>query len=233
MAEQSPFENVGFPTGFQPPCPCVLLLDVSASMNTIVASSDSAAMTRIDHVNEGVKTYHADLMSDGIAAQRVDVSVMTFGETVETVTPFTQAAQFTPPTLTANGNTPMGEAILRAIDAVEERKKFHRQRGLAPYRPWIFLITDGEPTDEWSVAADAVRDGEAQKKFAFFAVGVPGANFDILKRISAARLPLELKGNNFKSMFLWLSSSQRRISTSQPGLEDQVALESPRGWANL
>jgi uncharacterized protein YegL len=158
--------------------------------------------------------------------------VITFGGSVQTVVPFVTAHEFTPPTLTANGETPMGASILQAIETVTERKRKYKQNGLHYYRPWIFLITDGEPTDSWQTAAAQVHEGEKNKSFAFFAVGVEGADFDILRQIST-RQPLPLKGNNFRAMFEWLSQSQRSVSHSNPGQEDQVKLASPAGWANL
>lgn len=179
-----------------------------------------------------MRAYHADLMGDSLAAQRVEVSVITFGGSVETVVPFVTARDFTPPTLSANGETPMGAAILQAIEAINERKRQFKQNGLHYFRPWIFLITDGEPTESWVMAADKVRVGEKNKAFAFFAVGVEGANFEILRQI-ALRPPLTLKGNRFREMFVWLSQSQRSVSHSNPGQEDQVKLPSPAGWANL
>src|SRR5262249_4128095 len=133
---------------------------------------------------------------------------------------------------TADGETPMGAAIMQAITAITERKKQYRQSGLHYYRPWIFFITDGAPTDAWQEAAARVRDGERKKEFAFFAVGVEGANFDVLSQISV-RKPLHLKGYSFREMFVWLSQSQRSVSQSNPGQEDQVKLQSPSGWASL
>jgi len=249
MAEQQPFGDVGLASNPEPRCPCVLLLDVSGSMAEIVANAGqdtgqtvqqdgktyrvvSGGTTRIDLLNEGLRSYHADLMGDSLAAQRVEVSVITFGGSVQTVVPFVTAHEFTPPTLVANGETPMGAAILQAIEAVDERKRLYKQNGLHYYRPWIFFITDGEPTDAWQTAAAKVREGEKNKKFAFFAVGVEGANFDILRQISA-REPLHLKGYSFREMFVWLSQSQRSVSHSNPGQEDQVKLTSPAGWASL
>jgi uncharacterized protein YegL len=82
------------------------------------------------------------------------------------------------------------------------------------------------------LAAEKVYEGEKNKNFAFFAVGVEGANFNILKQISV-REPLHLKGYSFREMFMWLSASQRSLSQSTPGLEHQVGLTSPSGWANL
>jgi uncharacterized protein YegL len=189
--------------------------------------------TRIDLLNEGIKAYHDDVLSDSLAAQRVEVSVITFGGSVQTVSPFVSAAQFTPPTLSPTGDTPMGAAILQAIDSVAERIKLYKQSGLHYYRPWIFFITDGEPTDAWQDAAAKVKEGEANKSFAFFAVGVEGANFDIMRQISTTREPLKLKGYSFREMFKWLSQSQKSVSHSNPGQEDQIKLQSPSGWASL
>ncbi len=249
MAEQQPFADVGLATNPEPRCPCVLLLDVSASMAEVVDNTGqslgytvqqdgqsyqavSGGVTRIDKVNEGLRAYHTDLMADSLAAQRVEVSVITFGGSVQTVIPFVIAHEFTPPTLVAKGDTPMGAAILQAIDAVTERKRLYKQNGLHYYRPWIFFITDGAPTDAWQAAAANVREGEKNKAFAFFAVGVEGADFDVLGQISV-RKPLQLKGYSFREMFVWLSQSQRSVSQSNPGQEDQVKLASPAGWANL
>lgn len=124
----------------------------------------------------------------------------------------------------------MGSAITQALNMVEDRKREYRSNGISYYRPWVFLITDGAPTDSWQAAAEAVREGEASKKFAFFAIGVKGANIDILRQISV-REPLSLDGLKFRELFSWLSSSLRSVSRSTPGTE--VTLESPKGWASV
>ena len=249
MAEQVPFGDIPLAVNNEPRCPCVLLLDVSGSMATVVANTGadlgytiqqdgktynavSGGTTRVDLLNEGLRAFAADLASDSLAIQRVEVMVITFGNGVQTLLPFTTANQFTPPTLTANGDTPMGAGILKAIEAVEDFKKTLKQNAIHYYRPWIFLITDGEPTDDWKVAAEKVQEGEKYQKFAMFTVGVEGANFVTLSKISV-RKPLALKGYSFREMFLWLSQTLRTVSQSTPGAEDQVKLGSPAGWANL
>jgi uncharacterized protein YegL len=66
----------------------------------------------------------------------------------------------------------MGAAINTGIEMISRRKKEYKDHGIAYYKPWIILITDGAPTDEWSKAAMNVREGESAKKFAFFAIGL-------------------------------------------------------------
>ena len=46
---------------------------------------------------------------------------------------------------------------------IEERKASYREHGIAYYRPWAFLITDGEPNDHWKPVVSRVQDGEKQK----------------------------------------------------------------------
>jgi uncharacterized protein YegL len=186
-------------------------------------------------LNAGLQAYKNDLMADSLASQRVEVAIVTFGGRIETVVPFCTAQNFQPPSLVVSGDTPMGAAITTGMDMVATRKQLYKQQGLHYFRPWIFLITDGGPTDEWRSAAELVKQKETAKAFAFFSVGVEGANFDVLKQIGT-RDPLRLDGLRFTELFVWLSQSQRGVSHSRPGEEDKVAFTNPTapgGWASL
>ncbi|WP_343725885.1 vWA domain-containing protein [Herbaspirillum huttiense] len=216
MIEQISFETNDFASNPEPRCPCVLLLDVSGSMNG----------RAIDELNAGLESFRDDLSGDQLALKRVEVSIVTFGP-AKVEMPFTSASMFYPPKLEAQGDTPMGEAIRQALNLLEDRKREYRANGIAYFRPWVFLITDGAPTDPWQTAAASVREGEESKKFAFFAIGVKGANMDILAQISS-RAPLSLDGMKFRELFSWLSTSLRSVSRSTPG--QAVALEPPSGW---
>lgn len=246
LLDQVPFPDPEFVDNPEPRCPCVLLLDTSGSMNDerkvsqaltpvqkLLSNSSPARTVRpINELNAGLVAFRDQLMADELAVKRVEISLITFGP-VKRLTDFQTPDLFHPPRLTAEGDTPMGAAIEMAIELVSERKAAYRQNGISYYRPWIFLISDGEPTDHWQRAAETVRAGEQAKSFAFFAVGVEGANFDILSRISL-RQPLRLEGLRFQEMFMWLSSSLSNVSRSKPG--DDVPLKNPAtpdGWASI
>lgn len=220
MSEQITFGTNDFADNPEARCPCVLLLDVSGSMSG----------ASIAELNKGLVVFHDELAADAMAQKRVEVAIVTFGPT-QVEMPFTSASSFFPPTLVPQGDTPMGSAIMKAIELVRDRKAEYKANGISFFRPWIFLITDGGPTDPWQAAAAAVREGEASKHFSFFAIGVKGANMDVLKQISSARDPLSLDNLKFRELFAWLSSSLKSVSSSTPGTE--VPLASPQGWASV
>lgn len=216
FALQVPFGTDSFADNPEPRCPCLLLLDTSASM----------AGSAITELNAGVVAFKDELAADSLAMKRVEIAVVTFGPTQVRST-FQTAPNFIPPHLEATGDTPMGSAIRQGLELLRQRKDEYRANGISLYRPWVFLITDGGPTDEWQSAAALVREGEASKSFAFFAVAVDGANMDVLKQISV-REPLKLNGLKFRALFQWLSNSMKSVSQSTVG--NAVTLPDRTGW---
>jgi uncharacterized protein YegL len=146
--EQQPFGDVTFADNPENRCPVVLVLDTSGSMGG----------RPIQELNAGLQTLQSELASDSLASKRVEIAIITFGP-VRVECDFTGVQQFIAPTLATTGDTPMGAAVERAIQLLRKRKDTYRQNGISFYRPWIFLITDGSPTDSTAKAAQLVRDG--------------------------------------------------------------------------
>jgi len=217
--DQQPLGAVTFAENPEPRCPCLLLLDTSGSM----------AGEPIAELNTGLKTFYNELQTDSLAIKRVEVALLSFGP-VRIISDFTTAECFFDPQLEAVGDTPMGEAIRKGIEMIKSRKEQYRANGISFYPPWIFLITDGSPTDEWQRAAMAVREGESSKSFAFFAVGVQNADMSVLRQITV-RQPLKLQGLRFREFFQWLSNSMKSASRSNPG--DRILLSPPSGWSEI
>lgn len=218
------FHEVEFADNPEPRCPCVLLLDTSGSMGG----------DKLDRLNEGLRLFQQQLTTDALAAQRVEVAVVEFNSEVNVVQDFVTANNFVPPVLVARGLTHIGTAIQTALDMVQARKQLYKQNGIQYYRPWVFLVTDGEPQGEADFiveqATQRLKIEEDAKRVAFFAVGVEGANLERLATISI-RQPIKLQGLDFKEMFIWLSSSMHGVSNSRLG--DQVPLAPPTGWGSV
>lgn len=220
--------EIGNPT--QPHCATVLLLDVSGSMDG----------DKIAQLNKALIGFKEETIKDDLARKRVDLAVVAFGGSVNLVQDFCSIEEFEPPVLSAGGGTPLGGAVLKAVDMLEERKQQYKQQGIDYYRPWIFMITDGEPTDmkpgdaTWNQVVARVRSGEAEKKFLFFAVVVEPGDLATLALIAPHnRPPVKLIGSKFAEMFSWLSKSQAKVSSSK--ISDNVQLENPvaAGWSEV
>lgn len=207
-------------------CACVLLLDTSKSMDG----------EKIAALNAGLHTFQDELSKDHLAALRVEVAVVTFDSSVKVLQDFVAAGELRPPKLSADGTTHMGTGIQQALDLIDGRKATYKANGVQYYRPWIVMLTDGEPYGEADVIVDQaikrLRDAEQNKRVVFFAVGVDGANMDRLKLIAPpGREPRMLSGMRFNELFVWLSGSMSAVSNSKIG--DQVSLPSAGGWESI
>lgn len=205
----------------EPRCPVILLLDTSYSMSG----------EPIRELNTGVATFTQEVQKHDKASSRVDVAIITFGGKPELIQNFITFKNFKPKPLSANGETPMGQAIELALDKLEQRKTSYKKSGITYYRPWVLLITDGAPTDNWQNAAQRVSEAEKNDKLSFFAIGVNDADMAILEQIANENSPLKLDGLKFTELFRWLSNSMRKVSTSKIG--DQVELPPTKGWTTV
>ncbi|MBF0338471.1 MAG: VWA domain-containing protein [Nitrospirae bacterium] len=220
-------DAIGIANPQHPHCATVLVLDTSGSMDGV----------NINQLNDGVRFFKEDVLADELASKRADIAIISFGAEIKVVHDFSSVTMLPDIVLDANGLTPMGDALLLAMDMVEQRKKEYKNTGVDYYRPWIFMITDGGPTDmnygdsKWNNVVQRVHDGEKSGKFMFFAVGVDSADMQTLQAIaSPTRPPLKLQQGKFRDMFSWLSKSVQAVSGSKPG--QQVAL-APPGWGSI
>lgn len=192
---------------------CVLLVDTSGSM---------VCSHAIDELNQGLREFGQALQSDSKAYGCADVCVISFDSTVHEVVPFSPAAAFQPPCLQAGGLTSLNEAIITGLDAIEIRKQEYKDIGVDYWRPWMFLLTDGVPTDGefFNDARDRLQDALSRKKINFFPMGIGDADINQLRQYTKDGQGMVLKASmeNFREAFVWLSSSMSVISNSDPAM---------------
>ena len=195
--------------------PCVLVLDGSGSM----------AGKPVEELNKGLELLSSELKEDDIACQRVQLLLIRVGghEEVEIISDWTDAIDFVPPKLVANGTTPLGKGVNLALKKIEEQKKNYRDHQIQYNRPWLFIFTDGEPNDAgWEKCAEKAVESENDNKAVIFCIGSEGANFKKLQKFST-RSPLMLEGLQFEELFLWLSKSVSSTSKAAPDSSSQLA----------
>ena len=198
--------DIGISSPGEPHMACVLLLDTSISMEG----------DPINSLNKAINDFKEQTCMDELAQKRVDISIIEFNDHARVVQEFTPLPMLQPVKLVASGCTAMGEGINLAIDKVKERNRLYDSLGTPCYKPWIFMITDGAPTDDISAARQRIAAEEskgAHGKLKFWAIGVPGYNKSVLT--SLTKRCIALQDASFQGIFDWLSESMVTISVSR------------------
>lgn len=216
MISQNTFEVPRIAAQNEPHLACVLLLDTSASMSG----------KPIANLSRAINSFKENTAKDELARKRVDVAIITFDDSPILVQDFTPISQMSSVDLATGGCTSMGKAINFAIDKVKERNRFYANMGTPCFKPWIFMISDGAPTDSIDTAVERIREEEAKGahgKLKFWALGVPG--YDKATLCKLTKRVMALDDIDFSGMFDWLSKSMVTISVSRVG--EKVNLDAP------
>lgn len=179
--------------------PIYIALDVSGSMMG----------EPIESVRQGVKNLLVDLKNDPTALESVYLSFVLFSSEA-TATPLKELTGVDCPELAASGYTGLGAAldlIGQRVDA-EVVKSSPGVKG--DYRPIVFLMTDGGPTDAWEEPAARLR----ARRLNVIACAAPGADKVVLQKITETVVELcSLQPDTFKAFFKWVSASIKVTST--------------------
>jgi len=197
--------------------PCALVLDRSASM----------LGDPIRRLNAAVEQLKRALDSDANARRRVQLLTLSFGGAVSVEAGWRDVANFDPPQLVAGGDTPLGTATIEALKLIEQQVDTYKRHGIPYMRPWMVIITDGQPTDAgWEECAERIRASVIAKKLLVFPFGVEGADLPKLARFQApGGVVFDASGVDYRDLFQWLS---RSTSTASRGVGNHQ-LEAPPG----
>lgn len=186
---------------------------------------------KIEEINQRLPELRQELLSDTLTRQRVEIAIQTFGGFANIVQPFVPPQEMDLPPLNAVGGTPLGEAVIQALEAIKRRQAEFKRLEVDSYRPITVFCTDGEPTDSVDTLQEAARQLRAVEKamrhadrIACFPVAVGMVDSRALEALFV-RPPLELSNLNFGGLFRWLAASLRTVSASQVGVE--VILPNP------
>jgi uncharacterized protein YegL len=186
--------------------PIYLLLDTSGSM----------AGAPIQAVNQGVNLLYNELMNDPSAIETVYIAVVTFDSQAKMVAPLTELTKFKPPTLNAGGTTALGAALRLLNDSLDRDVIPNAPERKGDYKPLVFLMTDGMPTDSWEREADAIKSRPKQKLANIIALGCGGGvDVNTLKRITEVVLLMDtVTPDQINQFFKWVSQSVSTASVS-------------------
>jgi uncharacterized protein YegL len=185
--------------------PVYLLLDTSGSM----------LGEPIEAVKNGVQTLVAALRQDPYALETAYLSVITFDNGARQVVPLTELANFQMPNLQALGQTCMGDALQLLAQKVDSEVQKTTAEVKGDWKPIVFIMTDGTPTDDLNAGLAAIRS----KRFGMIIACAAGANanVDALRQITESIVSLDTADSStISAFFKWVSAS---ISTGSQKVE--------------
>jgi uncharacterized protein YegL len=189
--------------------PCVLVLDTSGSM----ATDD-----KIGSLNKGLELLEKTVKSTPLLRRQLMLAVVRFSEDAEVVSDWIEGANFTAPQLEAKGRTAMGKGMAAAYELVNRIRADLKSRAIPYTRPWVFLLSDGSPTDEWAgVAAESRRHCVEKRAVVWpFLVGDgDGDSAATLHQFAREDMSVyQLEATKFASIFEWLGTSLGAVADS-------------------
>ena len=176
--------------------PVYLLLDTSGSMGG----------EPIEAVKNGVQILLSNLRQDPYALETAYLSVITFNETAKQVVPLTELPSFQAPVLNASGTTSLGGALSLLASSIEREVAKTTAEEKGDWKPLVFIMTDGEPTDDWTKGLEALK--KVRTGVVVACAAGPGADTSVLKKITEVVVSLDTADDaTIKAFFKWVSAS--------------------------
>ena len=190
--------------------PICLCIDVSGSMSQV----DGSTMSKIEEVNKYVNVFLDYVRSDERARKISDICIITFGNRVDVVSGYNSIDNIPKQKFSAYGGTPLGEAVDKAIELLDLRRKYYKENNIEHWKPILLLMSDGEPTDSYKESARRFSERVSKKELKVFPVGM-GTQFNlaVLKEFAPDPnfQPKQIKtSTEYEKLFNLLSSSSSR-----------------------
>jgi len=204
------------------------LFDRRLPVYLLIDCSESMVGDGIEAVQKGMTTLMDALHADPHALETVWLSIITFADTATQTIPLTDVTKVILPRFRVRPGTALGAALSTLHNAIRREVRLHTPTSRGDWRPIVFLLTDGVPTDEWEKAAQACRSFHASNPLNIIAIGCgDDINPYVLGQITDNVLQMrDITPTNFQKTFSWISSSLTTVSKqigSQAGQQMELA----------
>ncbi|MCW3782928.1 TerY-C metal binding domain-containing protein [Defluviimonas salinarum] len=199
--------------------PIFLLVDVSESM----------VGEPLYKLEEGIGAVVSTLRKDPYALETAYLSVIVFAGRPRTIIPLTELFAFHPPELPVGGGTALGAALDHLMSEIDRTVVTTTPDRKGDWKPIVFLLTDGAPTDDVSGAADRWnRSYRTRVNLVAVSIG-GGADHALLKRLTDEVMVFnDAAPDAFARFIRWISMSIVSQSRSvSAGHGDRVSLAKP------
>ena len=169
----------------------------------------------IEAVKNGMQILVSALRQDPYALETAYLSVITFNNQAQQLVPLSELTTFNVPNVQASGATAMGAGLKLLAERVDAEVTRTTADTKGDWKPMVFLMTDGGPTDDWQAGLKEFQ----KRKFGVVVACAAGTGADttVLKQITENVVMLDTADTaSLRAFFKWVSAS---ISTSSQKVE--------------
>ena len=199
-----------------PRLPLVICIDASTSM---------LINQRMKKINNGIKQMLQEIKEDPYSADTVELSIISFGgkEIIEEI-PFGFAGQQTFQGIKTRGDTPLGSAIMKALNMLDDKFSEYDNVGIEKHKPWLIIISDGRATDDCEMARAKLIRLQKNNKLRVFAIAM-GEEGNYLDEFTIDGRVLKLEDFKVDRFFSWISRSMSKQGQSYTTIDETVEID--------
>ena len=181
----------------------------------VLDSSESMAGPAFDGLKQGLKVLLDEMLSDPMALETVSLSILTFHGKARVVLPLTSLPEVTMPRLVLGSGTSFGAVLELLAHRMNQEITIQTATRKGDWKPLVFILTDGEPTDSWqNQAAEFLKNISGRKANVIGVACGPAASLWALRQTTQVVVHLRdaSQTQGFKEFFKWVSQSVKTTS---------------------
>lgn len=185
--------------------------------------SESMVGDPLRQMQDGLAAIVNSLRSDPHALESVHISVIAFAGVSRLISPLIEVSSFYPPQLPLGGGTNLSAALSTLMTEIDSQVRKNTPDMKGDWKPIIYLITDGKPTDDPTSVITKWK-----KKYAsnanLIAIGIgPDADLSGLKNLTENLFHFSPESEqDFKQFIQWVSASVS-IQSKSLGMNTDVS----------
>jgi uncharacterized protein YegL len=140
----------------------------------------------IEEINKALPELHAEIAADPLAVDKSRLAIIAFSDDAELLLPLTRVSDVADmPGVQESGVTNYGKAFALLEQTITQDVDSLKAQGYRVYRPCVFFISDGEPTDDWEPAYKSLQANKYRPHVIAF--GVFGADPTIIGQVATLK----------------------------------------------
>ena len=137
----------------------------------------------IDAINQGLPELHATIAADPLVSDKCRIGLISFSDTADVLLPIARLSDVASmPGMKSRSVTNYGRAFDLLKTVIADDIIQLKAQGYRVYRPAVFFISDGVPTDDWHTAYQRLVVGNPQAPN-IIAFGVGDADATVMAKV--------------------------------------------------